>query len=182
MLNVETGARTIQLILAPVVMVSACAILLGSLQTRYGAINDRLSLMVREHLELQKTDSSGTVGGLAGERLTQIDAQIPLLLAHHKLAHHAVLTVYCAVVVFVLDMFVIALGAVVNLDLVATVVLLLFLVGISLLLIAAVFAALEVSTSHRALYYEVHRVAGLPRSADEQVVQGTAAQSRTRVR
>ena len=182
MMSVETVARTIQLILAPVVMVSACAILLGSLQTRYGAINDRLRTIARERLELLQSDRSSTRERLADERLTQLDTQIPLLLAHHKLAHHAVLTVYCAVVVFVMDMFVIALGAVVNVDLVATVVLLLFLAGISLLLIAAVFAALEVSTSHRALYYEVHRVAGLPRSADEQVVQGTAAQSHSRVR
>ncbi len=175
MMNVETVARTIQLILAPVVMVSACAILLGSLQTRYGAINDRLRLMVREHLELQKTDSSGIVASLAGERLTQIDTQIPLLLAHHKLAHHAVLTVYCAVVVFVVDMFVIALGAIINLDLVATLVLLLFLLGIGLLLIAAVFAVMEVSTSQRALYYEVQRIANLHQSADQQAVQGSPA-------
>src|SRR5258708_9185573 len=120
MMSVETVARTIQLILAPVVMVSACAILLGRLQTRYGAINDRLRTIARERLELLQSDRSSTRERLADERLTQLDTQIPLLLAHHKLAHHAVLTVYCAVVVFVLDMFVIALGAVVNLDLFAT--------------------------------------------------------------
>src|SRR5258708_40297915 len=159
MMSVETVARTIQLILAPVVMVSACAILLGSLQARYGAINDRLRVIARERLELLQNDRPSMVASLANERLTQLDTQIPLLLAHHKLAHHAVLTVYCAVVVFVVDMFVIALGAIINLDLVATLVLLLFLLGIGLLLIAAVFAVIEVSTSQRALYYEEKRIA-----------------------
>jgi len=34
--------RIFQFILAPAVMVSACAILIGDMMTQYGAINDRL--------------------------------------------------------------------------------------------------------------------------------------------
>lgn len=170
MMNVETVARTIQLILAPVVMVTACAILLGSLQTRYGAINDRLRVMSRERLELLMQSQPAPDTALAGdpftrERVSQIDAQLPMLLNHHTLSHHAVLTVYCAVVVFLADMFVIALGSLVISDLLATLVLLLFLVGIGLLLAGATFAALEVSTSRRALRYEVLRVKSLTNDA-----------------
>jgi len=167
MMSVETVAKAIQLILAPVVMVSACAILLGSLQARYGAINDRLRSLVRERLDLLQASASVSSPSLADERLTQIDTQIPLLLAHHSLAYHAVLTVYCAAFAFILDMFVIAFGVATNTDLIATVVLLLFLLGVALLLIGAVFMVLEVSTSRRALYYEVHRVAALPRNAQK---------------
>jgi hypothetical protein len=166
MMNVETVARTIQLILAPVVMVTACAILLGSLQTRYGAINDRLRIMARERLELlmqsrASPDTAAMGDPFTSERLSQIDTQLPMLLKHHTLCHHAVLVVYCAVVVFLADMFVIALSSLVSSDLLATLILLLFLVGIALLLAGAAFAALEVSTSHRALHYEVLRVKNL---------------------
>jgi len=83
-------------------MVSACAILLTGLLSRYAAINDRLRAMRR---------ASPTPAGLVGERLDEIDAQIPLLLRHHKRAHDAVLAVYCASAVYIGDMFVIALGA-----------------------------------------------------------------------
>ncbi|MEP7285825.1 MAG: DUF2721 domain-containing protein [Chloroflexota bacterium] len=166
-MNVETVARTIQLILAPVVMVTACSILLGSLQTRYGVINDRLRAMARERLDLLQSPA-GTAPTFVEERLSELDTQIPLLLKHHQLAHHAVLMVYCAIVVFIADMFVIAIGAVANIDLVATAVLLLFLLSTGLLFIGALYAVREVSTSQQALYYELRRVANLPRGVQTQ--------------
>jgi hypothetical protein len=166
MMNVETVARTIQLILAPVVMVTACAILLGSLQTRYGVINDRLRVMAHERLELlmqsrTAPDTAGAGDPFTDERLNQIDAQLPMLLTHHTLCHHAVLVVYCSIAVFLADMFVIALGSLIRSDLLTTLILLLFLAGIGLVLVGTAFVALEVSTSHRALHYEVLRVKNL---------------------
>jgi uncharacterized membrane protein YphA (DoxX/SURF4 family) len=51
-MNAEMPPRTIQLILAPVVMVTACAILLAGLLSRFAALNDRLRLLARERLDL----------------------------------------------------------------------------------------------------------------------------------
>lgn len=45
-------ATTIQEILAPVVMVTACALILSGLITRAQAINDRLRLMDGERLDV----------------------------------------------------------------------------------------------------------------------------------
>ena len=50
----ETIARTIQLIVAPVVMVTAGAILSGRLLTHAGAINDRLRTLAHERLDVER--------------------------------------------------------------------------------------------------------------------------------
>jgi hypothetical protein len=47
-MSAEMVARTIQLIIAPVVMVTTCSILLGGLLSHYAALNDRLRGMARE--------------------------------------------------------------------------------------------------------------------------------------
>jgi hypothetical protein len=164
MMDIETVTRTIQLILAPVVMVTACAITLTGLLARYAAINERLQAMVRERLDLLTARGAAeTVDSLSGERLTQIDAQIPLLLRHHKQAHDSVLFVYYAVAVYVADMFVIAIVAATGAAWASGAVLILFLAGTGLLFVGILLMAIEVRTSHQALHDEVQRVAGLGR-------------------
>ena len=49
-MNAEMVARIIQLILAPVVMISACAILESGLLGHYASINARLRNMTHERL------------------------------------------------------------------------------------------------------------------------------------
>jgi hypothetical protein len=160
-LTVETVARTIQLILAPVVMVSACAILLTGLLSRYAAINDRLRLMGRERFDLiaaLKEDTASYRSILHGERLSQIDYQIPLLMRRHKMAHDSVLAIYCSTGIFVADMFIIALGAVSYADWIGIGVLLVFVLGTLALLGGVLITAWEVRISHRAVHYEVERI------------------------
>ena len=47
-MDVQTAAKTIQLILAPVVMVSACGILLTGMLGHFGNINDRIRMPARK--------------------------------------------------------------------------------------------------------------------------------------
>jgi hypothetical protein len=189
-MNVEMVARNIQIILAPVVLVTACAILAQGLLGRYAAITDRLRALTAERLallypshpsrllernkppllsevsrspELAKGNGDGSMEDkLRKERLAQIDDQLPILMSHHKRSHDAVLAVYCAVGIFVADMFTIAIVAIYEVAWIATVVLLLFLTGTAVLLVGVLTAALEIRTSHQALHYEVMRVKGLP--------------------
>lgn len=173
-MTVEMLARTIQIILAPVVMITACAIALGSLQSRYGAINDRLRLMTRERLDLLRTlgvqivplmPPGGTpqiaTDAYAEERLIELDVQIPQLLRRHRLGHVAVLAAYYAMLVFIGDMFVIAAAVATNASLLVAPALIVFLVGMSVLLAGVLAIAEEVRSSHRTLRYEVERVLGL---------------------
>ena len=49
--SAEVVARTIQLTLAPVAMVTACPMLANGILTRYSAVNDRGRGLTRERLE-----------------------------------------------------------------------------------------------------------------------------------
>ena len=160
-MDVATVTQTIQIIIAPVVMVTACAIILGGLLSRYAAINDRLRLMSRERLDLLTIKKGGNLDEFSAERLKEIDTQNPLLLRHHELTHRAVQGVYYSIVVHIADMFIIAVEAYLKTNWLATVVLLVFLAGTGLLFWAMVLAALEIRTSHDALHYEVERVGKL---------------------
>ena len=157
-MTAEMVARTIQLILAPVVMVTACAIMLGGMLGHYAAINDRLRAMARERLNLLHGD---TARALAVERLSEIDVQMPDLLHRHQLVRNSVLVVYCAILIFIADMFVIAAAAVTNAAWLAGWVLVVFLIGTSAMMLGVLFITLEVRASHRAVQYEAQRVLSL---------------------
>jgi hypothetical protein len=110
-MSAATIAQTIQLILAPVVMVTACAILVGGIVSHYAAINDRLRTLTRERLDLLRGPngalSSAFTSGDAfrTERLQEIDRQVPHLARRLDLIHHALLAVYGAILIFVLSNF-----------------------------------------------------------------------------
>ena len=87
-MDTQMIGQIIQFIVAPVVMISSCALILNGLLARYGAINDRLRLMTHERLELLRTDKNDP---LTAERVSEIDRQIPILLHRHKQLHDAVL-------------------------------------------------------------------------------------------
>ncbi len=76
-MNAEMVTRIVQTIIAPVVMVNACAILLGGLLNQSAAVNDRLRGMTRERIEMLGTSGAVTADRLLAERLDEIDTQLP---------------------------------------------------------------------------------------------------------
>ena len=168
-MTAETVSKTIQLILAPIVMVTACAILAGGLLTRYAAINDRLRAIVRERLDLLRAGAGQAQRDpLTAERLEELDEQAPGLLRRHTQARNALLGTYSAVLIFISDMFLIALAAATGLDWLADVVLVVFLAGVAALFAGVLLTLLELRTSHLAVQREVRRVAALGRQASGQ--------------
>ena len=162
-MSAEMVARTIQLIIAPVVMVTTCSIMLGGLLGHYATVNDRLRAMSRERLYLLRMarTKAAAADPIALERLDEIDSQVPELLRRHKLVRDAVLAVYCAILVFVADMFVIAVSAVVDYPWIASLVLIVFLTGTAALLLGVLLMAREIRSSHRAVEFEARRVLAL---------------------
>ncbi len=162
-MNTEMVARTIQLILAPVVMVTACALILNGVLARYAAVNDRLRVLNRERFDLIRMQKAQKEPGddFSDERLQEIDTQVPELVRHHKLLHDGALSVYAAILAFVLDMFVIAVASVSGMAWLATAALVIFLAATAVLLIGVLLTALEVRTSHRAIQFEAARVGAL---------------------
>src|SRR5579871_384308 len=160
-MSVAETAQILQLILAPVVMLSACGILVSGLLGHYQAINDRLRTLTRERLEL--LFGGATPDRIAHERLEEIDVQLPALLRRHLQVRNAVLLFYTAIAIFTGCMLAIAMAILTGAAILAVGVLLLFLGGVVLLLLAALSSALEIRMSHEAVRYEVDRVAGLKR-------------------
>jgi hypothetical protein len=156
LVSAETITRTIQLILAPVVMVSACAIFVGGLLSHYEAINGRMRNMARERLEILRT--SADADRFLNERLAELDAELPQLLQRHALVHHALLAAYFGILILVASMCAIAFSAVTAAEWLVALVLAMFVAGILAILLSVVLIALEVRTSRRAVTFEVQRV------------------------
>jgi hypothetical protein len=161
-MDVQTAAKTIQLILAPVVMVSACGILLTGMLGHYGNINDRIRRLTTERLELSQVRPAEGHEVLARERLTEIDHQVPMLIGRHRQVHHAILLANSAVAILVVSMFIIAAAALTDSSATGTAALFVFLAGTAAVMGSAIFMALEVRSSHQSVSYEGMRVIELP--------------------
>ncbi len=161
-----TAIQAIQAMVAPVVLITAAAILSGALLTTYGSVNDRMRAMDRERLETL-TGAGGTllsaadVAASGRERLTQIDTQLPMLLRRHRLIHNAVLLLFAGVAVLVLSVIVIAVAVTNRSGAAGTVALVLVLAGTVTLLGGLLLAARSIMISAKAIDYEVQRTLSL---------------------
>ncbi|MEZ4866288.1 MAG: DUF2721 domain-containing protein [Caldilineaceae bacterium] len=150
-MEITTLAGVIQTILAPAVLVSACAILQIGLLTHYTAINERMRHMVHERFEL-KRGAQPTDGA---DHIALIDAQLPTLLNRHRLVNWAVLTVYLAVILFLVDIIIVTLTVTSTEPALALSVLVTFLIGVVVLLAGIAITAGEVLIAFRAVQFEV---------------------------
>lgn len=138
----------IQPILAPVVMITACAITLNGVLIHYNAIGERLRSLHRESL----TRTTATP-----EQQHTLEHLINILLHHHHLVHDAVAAVYLSILVFGLDMLAIALAAGVNLDWLAYAVIGIFLIGVAIFLYGILLIARQIIHSHQAIQLEIEQ-------------------------
>lgn len=151
-------AQTIQLIIAPVVLITACILFENGILLRYANLGQRIRALAHERFELLQ---SGKEDRFQLERLKAIDRQLPLLTQRHRLVQKAALLAYCAIAIFISTMFAIALSVAFNAGAVGTFALILFLFGTGVLLVGIFFTALEIRISHQALCYEVHQITSL---------------------
>jgi hypothetical protein len=165
----EALARTIQLTLAPVVMISACAIFVGGLLAHYTNLSDRIRAMTAERRDVLRRRPLAMTGAdadvLSAERLEEIDAELPELDHRHRLVHHSVVALYLAILVLVASMCLIAVASVAPVDWLVAVVLALVASGVLAALVGVALVAVEVRISRRTLEFEVRRVLGLDRGA-----------------
>lgn len=149
-------AQTIQLIIAPVVLITACALIQNAILGRYAAIGQDMRSLTLERLQLLRSDEAKDL--YYQERMQEIDRQIPLLTRRHRLLQNTVLVVYGSISIFLINMFAIALTVAIGSDAAATFALLLFLLGTGVLLLGVFLTTIEVQMSHRAICYEVGRI------------------------
>ncbi len=157
-----TTAEIIQFILAPVVMITACALLLNSLGSRYAALSTRLRSLSHERFELLQTPKQPPADfDFTQERIQQIESQLPELLRHYKALHHALLGVYVAIVIFLASMFILAGAAITQWLPLRIMALIVFLSGITGLFLSILFTAWDFRYSHRVTEAEVRRICRL---------------------
>jgi hypothetical protein len=171
-MSIEMVARTIQYILAPVVMITACAILQSGLLGHYAEINTRLRALNHERFELVmggRTAGAALAGGISyeTERLREIDHQMPGLLHRLRLVRDSSLVIYAAVFFFIVDMGVIGAAILSSTTGLANLALAVFLVGLVALLWGILLIVVEIRGSHRAVEYEVERVLNLAQGSPE---------------
>ena len=161
-----TAVQAIQAMVAPVVLITATAILSGGIQSVYASVNDRMRAMTRERLQLL-SPSGGPIGAAADlgpaeqERLAQIDTQLPMLLRRHRLLRDCVLILYLGAAILVVSVVVLGAAVTVGSEGVGVAALCLVLVGTSAALGGLVLAARSILVSQDAIDYEVGRTLGL---------------------
>lgn len=175
---IEGVAKAISLIIAPVVMVTACALMGNSLLIRYGAIEDRVRTMHKELSHLREIDLNQDSVGV--QRLQTLESLLPKLLKHHHSVHDAIFWVYLSLLVFMLDMLVIAIAVATQISVVPQLALLIFLMGISSLFWGLVLIFRELRTSHFAIQFEVDRHCGLCQHRHPQSPQPNTNLTKTR--
>lgn len=151
-------AQTIQLIIAPVVLITACILIENGVLGRYTTLGLQIRSLAHERLELLQ---SGKKDYFVTERLDEIDLQIPILIKRHRILQHSALLLYFAVTIFLFTMFTIAISVALNSGIVATTALALFIVGTIVLWLGVCLTAHEIRISHQALCYETHQIKSL---------------------
>lgn len=153
-MDIETTARAMQYILAPVVMISASALILNGMHGRYTNLNSRLRELARERLKLL---SNITEESVYYERLNYIDTELPIMLNHYVLVHQAIMIMYLAVMLYVINMFMIAIAYQTQSSAIALIALVFFLIGTGTSLIALGVNLKEFRNSHQLTQHEIRR-------------------------
>lgn len=124
-MSIEAVTQSIQMIIAPTVMVSACSLVLNGILGRYGEIGNRIRALVRERSDFLASDDVPI--HLYNQAIPMIDRQLIDLARRHRLLQHTALTIYGAILLFLLSMFAIAIARLLDAMSVATIALILFL-------------------------------------------------------
>lgn len=163
-MTLDTIIRTIQLMLAPVVMVTACSTYITMLADDYQFIVSSIRNMSRERLKLLQPTSSSDAGSslsmvdaASEERLHEIENELPSLLQRHGFIRSALLCINAAILIFITSMFLIAVAEFTNILPGAFIALLTFLAGVGTILIGVVQVIRDNSRSHRDVVYEALR-------------------------
>ena len=164
-MNLEMIVRTIQLIIAPAVMITACCIFSNGLLGHYAAIGERLRITIRERVDLlRETEAAKMSGMVATGRLADIDFQVPSLLRHHLLVRNALAGTFISMTFYILDMFVIAFSVLSDQAGLYSAILVVFLLGVASQLTGVLYSVFDGFMSHKMYAYETRHAISLEKS------------------
>jgi len=152
-MSAEVVAQTIQLVIAPAVMISACATIQSDILGRYSNIGTRLRSLTRERLELLMIRDMPD--RMFGNALFLLDSQLKSLSRRHLLIKTAALVLYGAILWFLFSMLAISAAKMLDRMLFALIAFTLFLLGTFTLMLGVLLASSEIWMSHKAVQSEV---------------------------
>jgi hypothetical protein len=151
MANINQAVQFISGLLAPTIMISSCGLILLGLQNKYSNIIDRIRSLNEEKRRLEMMDS---LDRFQERRMRSLTAQIDRLLVRAKLDRNGILSLYLAILSFILTSLAIAPAYFGYFGLV-TLSIIFFVTGIGLVLTGIIYVALEVTNSYKVVKHEV---------------------------
>jgi hypothetical protein len=158
-MRVEQTDQLIQLILNSVVMMLTCVMVVGGWTTRHAATIDRLRLLQQEHLDRQDSPLTGfdrsSSHHVQQRRLSQFKANRLTLRRQYRLTQASVVTAVYALFCAVSSTLAIVCRALVDWNGLILIALVLFVAGLSLLLLSIGLVLVDIHLSSRSLWHEI---------------------------
>jgi MFS family permease len=149
--SLDAAIQSINAAMTPAVLFTASALLLAGLQNKYSTLIQAVRALNDERRELLRRL---TLANWEKSRSESIVEQIPHLLARAKLVRNAVFMLYLGTLLFLLSSFVIGLAHL-GWPPMATLVVVLFGLGLAGLMVGVGFALAEARLSYRVVRMEV---------------------------
>ena len=151
MANIHQAIQFISGLLAPAIMISSCGLILLGLQSKYSNIINRIREL---NDEKRRLESTGSMDASQDRRMGSLKVQIEKLLIRAKLDRNSILSLYLAILSFILTSLLIAPAYFGYFGLIPLAIAF-FVAGIALVLTGVIYVALEVSRSYKVVKYEV---------------------------
>ena len=160
----DTDASIIQQILAPVVVISACALLCLSTSARLTAILSRIRGFHQERIEAFQIEpgKDERADRVRAMRLEGLEEQTHRLIRRAALIRNALLLLFFAIICMLISSLVLGLSTIV--DGVQPAAIVMFVVGVISMLIAMILSLAEIGAALKTVRYEHSRVASLDSS------------------
>lgn len=152
-MSVEETTQLIQLILNSVLMVLACAFVLGGLVLRRSVLENRLQIASVEYFQ-----AVNRFGELPPHRLRMLKTQLRYLQQQVKMSQNGILTMYYALMLFVSSTFALSVRMVMAADWLISLSIALFVSGVAILLLSVAIVLVEFHRSERPFWQEMRDV------------------------
>ncbi|MBW4525875.1 MAG: DUF2721 domain-containing protein [Phormidium tanganyikae FI6-MK23] len=150
-MSIDDTTQLIQLILNSVLMLLACAFVLGGLLLRRSVIENRLQITNVEYFQsLDRFDQSN--------RLLMLQKQIRYLQQRVKSANNGILVMYYAFILFVSSTFALAIRTVFSAEWLVTGSMALFVAGTAILLFSVAIVLVDLHQSDRPFWQEMRDI------------------------
>lgn len=149
------AVQIIQLVLAPGLMISACGLLLLSLNNKYSLVVNRIRLLNEEKRHLMAAIGERELTTDDNVRLESIAIQIEDLVVRAKLVRNSVLSYTVAIALFVTTSLLIGVSSFLSLGKLNFPIIVVFISGMIFVLVGTVYAAMESRKGYKIILYEV---------------------------